>query len=150
MTDASEKPDRMPASEEVEPGTLVPSPLGHGMLRHGAKPGTNRGGSGRPADKIRKLALQKSPRAIHELYRILTAEGSADADKIKAAKALLETGVPKQSETITPTSPEVKALVRRALVVIDEELRDLPERRQRIIQRYEIEVFTEDPHHGGV
>ncbi len=40
-------------SPQVEVGTLVTQPHG-GALRHGSKPGTNRGGSGRPRNELKE------------------------------------------------------------------------------------------------
>ena len=50
----TKKPGEEPGAppREVEVGTLVPQPHG-GALRHGSKPGTNKGGPGRPRNEFK-------------------------------------------------------------------------------------------------
>ncbi len=40
-------------SPKPEAGELVPQPNGRGALRHGSRPGTNKGGTGRPPNELR-------------------------------------------------------------------------------------------------
>ena len=76
------KPGAKPGERgsHIEVGTLVTQSHG-GALRHGSKPGTNRGGSGRPKNEFKaKLGLAlDQPEALRYVRRCLRGEEGPSA-----------------------------------------------------------------------
>ena len=71
------KPGEKPGPEwqDTEVGTLVPQTHG-GALRHGSKPGTNKGGPGRPPDQFKRVLrkLVSRPQTLAYLKECLNGD----------------------------------------------------------------------------
>src|SRR5574337_251554 len=103
-----------------EPGTLVPSPSGHGMLRYGSKPGMN-GGGGKPKDEIRRMLREWAFSKFDETPELLQKWGKLETgDKLRALDMALRYGVGTQVEAVTPE--DVAATAQRMLAVLVDEL----------------------------
>ncbi len=75
-------------STETEVGTLVPQEHG-GALRYG---GTSKGGTGRPASKVREAARAAFSERLHILEGMADNEDERTTDRIAALKLLADTG----------------------------------------------------------
>lgn len=79
-----------------EPTLVVPD-HGRGLIKTGGNPG-NKGGSGRPPERIRVTARQMLEEdVLPEMQRIVK-EGENDGHKIAAGRTISDIGMPKQHE----------------------------------------------------
>jgi len=81
----------------------IPQPHG-GALLPGGVPG-NKGGTGRPRDKVRLAALKGAARAVPRLEDILTRPDARPSEVIGASRVLLEFGLGRQLEIEDRTPP---------------------------------------------
>lgn len=99
---------KSPAKSPV--GSLSVQPHG-GALRHGAKPGTNRGGSGRPKDEIRAMLRGKLDAVVASLAKRHAAGELSSADELRYADFLAKYGIGTQQESEVTTIQAPKAVV---------------------------------------
>jgi hypothetical protein len=97
-----------------ENGSLVPSPTGRGMLRHGSKKG-NTPGPGRPPSAIREALRASFDKRITILEEIADG-GEQDSDRLKAVDILAKYGLGKDVSV-----EDVKSRLAQTLDIIDEE-----------------------------
>lgn len=101
----------MPARKTTPDSTKpAPSPIpkfvpshGRGALNYGGTPG-NKGGTGRPASKVREAFLAALDGGPEALTKIIQSPQSRDADRIAAIAAAAKIGLPVQIESV-PTTP---------------------------------------------
>jgi hypothetical protein len=100
MADAAEASSQSPPqSPRIEPGMLVPQPRG-GALRHGSKPGTNRGGSGRPPTAWKRAcaAALRRAQALPVVERIISGDIKELLETTKAGQPII--GVTKNTDRL--------------------------------------------------
>ena len=109
---------KSPAKSPVQAGALVSQPHG-GKLRHGARRGTNRGGTGRPPSEIRERLRGSFDERVAVLEDIADSEAHAPADRLRAIDLLAKYGLGTTKEV---TVQNVQDRLRRTVALIRAEL----------------------------
>ena len=91
------KRDNGKQSTEITTGTMVPQKHG-GALRHG---GTNKGGPGRPKDRIRKHAAESLEKRMKVADEIIDDVEAKDRDRIMGLAFLFKVGGVEQKDAVT-------------------------------------------------
>lgn len=113
---AARKTAKKSASAAGPRPPLVPQPNGRGALLAGGMPG-NRGGTGRPRDEVRQMALDGAAAAVPKLVALL--ERDDDDIVVKAGKELLRYGLGPAKEISVDV---VKGRLRETIRVLHEML----------------------------
>lgn len=75
-----------------------------GTLRNGSKPGTNKGGTGRPPSDFTEQCRAYTPEALATCVKVM--QTGRDSDRLKAAQWLLERGWGKAAQPLTDKNGE--------------------------------------------
>ena len=106
------------AKSPAKAGVLVPQPHG-GQLRCGSKPGTNRGGTGRPPSSIRERLRGSFDERVAVLEDIADSEAHSTADRLRAIDLLAKYGLGTTKEL---TVENVQERLRGTVALIRAEL----------------------------
>jgi hypothetical protein len=85
-----------PTTDPLPTGAMIPQPHG-GAIRNG---GTNRGGHGRPASKVRAALLRAGAKRIPVLQAIADDPTQGAAERIRAVNVMLTHGLDDKSLTL--------------------------------------------------
>jgi hypothetical protein len=104
-------------------GELVVPSHGRGKLRRGSKPGTNRGGAGRPPSEIRARLRGSFDARIGILEQIAGDPAVSTADRIRALDLLAKYGLGTQQEHSGPDGAPIptQIIVTRRVIGAPEE-----------------------------
>ena len=109
---------KSPEKSPVQVGVLIPQPHG-GALRHGAVPGTNSGGTGRPPSAIRERLRGSFDERVAVLEDIADSNAESTADRIRAIDLLAKYGLGTlkeiSTEDVAGRLRETIAIIRRRL-----------------------------------